>query len=279
MAKILVTDLDGTLFYPKKRLGLIGKENLSFLREWIDAGNKLVLASGRNYKDADKIIKKIGRPAAFIGCNSSIIYEDGKIIHENLMNGHEVIRLMDRIESKFDPSNYVIMTEKFNTYIYSRKYKPSFRVIYPMYKWSQGRYGSPYKIVRKSKFINEIKNGRIFKVMCFFGIGHKNSVRASIVAKYLSKYEPNYEVNWSSISIEFNNKGCNKANGIKKYLEIHNYSKDDVYVIGDSGNDVCMFKEFYEHSFCMRHSNSSIKKYAKTIVDNVYNIKDYIKEE
>ena len=269
MAKILVTDLDGTLFYPKKRLGLIGKENLSFLREWIDAGNKLVLASGRNYKDADKIIKKIGRPAAFIGCNSSIIYEDGKIIHENLMNGHEVIRLMDRIESKFDPSNYVIMTEKFNTYIYSRKYKPSFRVIYPMYKWSQGRYGSPYKIVRKSKFINEIKNGRIFKVMCFFGIGHKNSVRASIVAKYLSKYEPNYEVNWSSISIEFNNKGCNKANGIKKYLEIHNYSKDDVYVIGDSGNDVCMFKEFYEHSFCMRHSNSSIKKYAKTIVDNV----------
>ena len=276
MAKILVTDLDGTLFYPKKRLGLIGKENLSFLREWIDAGNKLVLASGRNYKDADKIIKKIGRPAAFIGCNSSIIYEDGKIIHENLMNGHEVIRLMDRIESKFDPSNYVIMTEKFNTYIYSRKYKPSFRVIYPMYKWSQGRYGSPYKIVRKSKFINEIKNGRIFKVMCFFGIGHKNSVRASIVAKYLSKYEPNYEVNWSSISIEFNNKGCNKANGIKKYLEIHNYSKDDVYVIGDSGNDVCMFKEFYEHSFCMRHSNSSIKKYAKTIVDNVYNIKDYI---
>ena len=277
MAKILVTDLDGTLFYPKKRLGLIGKENLSFLREWIDAGNKLVLASGRNYKDADKIIKKIGRPAAFIGCNSSIIYEDGKIIHENLMNGHEVIRLMDRIESKFDPSNYVIMTEKFNTYIYSRKYKPSFRVIYPMYKWSQGRYGSPYKIVRKSKFINEIKNGRIFKVMCFFGIGHKNSVRASIVAKYLSKYEPNYEVNWSSISIEFNNKGCNKANGIKKYLEIHNYSKDDVYVIGDSGNDVCMFKEFYEHSFCMRHSNSSIKKYAKTIVDNVYEIKNYIK--
>ena len=58
MAKILVTDLDGTLFYPKKRLGLIGKENLSFLREWVDSGNKLVLASGRNYKDAEKNTKK-----------------------------------------------------------------------------------------------------------------------------------------------------------------------------------------------------------------------------
>lgn len=277
MAKILVTDLDGTLFYPKKKLGLIGKENLAFLREWVDNGNKLVLASGRNYKDADKILKKIGREATFIGCNSAVIYENGKIVYEDLLDGKEIIKLMERIESRFDPSNYVVMTENYNTYIYSRKYKPSFRCIYPLYKLSQGRYGSPYKIVRKSKFIKEIKNGRIFKLMCFFGIGHRNSVRASIVSKYLSKYESNYESNWSSISIEFNNKGCTKANGIKKYLEMHNYSKDDVYVIGDSGNDVCMFKEFYDRSFCMKHSNSSIKKYAKTIVDNVYEIKDYIK--
>lgn len=277
MAKILVTDLDGTLFYPKKRLGLIGKENLSFLREWVDSGNKLVLASGRNYKDAEKILKKINRPAAFIGCNSSVIYEDGKIVHEDLIDGKEVLKLFERIESRFDPSNYVIMSENFNTYIYSRKYKAAFRCIYPLYSLSQGRYASPYKIVRKSKFINEIKNGKIFKVMCFFGIGHRNSVRASVVAKYLRKYEPNYETNWSSISIEFNNKGVNKANGIKKYLEMHNYSKDDVYVIGDSGNDVCMFREFYENSFCMKHSNSSIKKYAKTIIENVYEIKNYIK--
>lgn len=277
MAKILVTDLDGTLFYPKKRLGLISKENLSFLREWIDNGNKLVFASGRHFNEAAKLLKKLKRPAAFIGCNSAVLYEDGKIIYENLIDGEEILQLMQRIESRFDPSNYVVMSENYNTLIYSRKYKAAFRCIYPLYKLSQGVYGGPYKIVRKSKFINEIKNGKIYKVMCFFGIGHRNSVRASVVSKYLAKYEPNYESHWSSISIEFNHKGVNKANGIKKYLEIHNYSKDDVYVIGDSGNDVCMFKEFYDHSFCMKHSNSSIKKYAKTIVENVYDLKDYIK--
>lgn len=276
MAKILVTDLDGTLLYPKKRLGLISKENLSFLRKWVDAGNKLVLASGRNYKDAEKFQKKIQRDFTFIGCNSAVIYENGKIVYENLLNGEEILNLMNRIESRFDPSNYVVMTEKYNTYIYSRKYKPSFRVIYPLYKLSQGVCGSPYKIVRKRDFIKEIKDGKIFKLMCFFGIGHRNSVRASIVAKYLAKYEPQYEANWSSISIEFNTKGCNKAQGILKYLEMHNYSKDDVYVIGDSGNDICMFREFYDRSFCMAHSNSSVKKYAKTIVENVWNLEEYI---
>ena len=120
MAKILVTDLDGTLLYPKKRLGLISKENLSFLRKWVDAGNKLVLASGRNYKDAEKFQKKIQRDFTFIGCNSAVIYENGKIVYENLLNGEEILNLMDRIESRFDPSNYVVMTENYNTYIYSR---------------------------------------------------------------------------------------------------------------------------------------------------------------
>lgn len=275
MAKILVTDLDGTLFYPKEKSGLISEKNLVFLRKWIDSGNKLVLASGRNYKDAEKVLKKLDREATFIGCNSAVIYENGKIVHENLLKGDEILSLISRIEERFDPSNYVVMTENYNTYIYSRKYKGAFRIGYPIYKMSQGVYGSPYKIVKYKDFIKEIKEGKIFKLMCFFGIGHKNSVRASIVAKYLSKYE-NYEVNRSSISIEFNPKGCNKAQGILKYLEMHNYSHDDVYVIGDSGNDVCMFKEFFENSFCMEHSNSSIKKYAKNIVENVYDLEKFI---
>ena len=71
--------------------------------------------------------EKIGREATFIGCNSAVIYENGKIVYEDLLDGEEIIKLMERIESRFDPSNYVVMTENYNTYIYSRKYKPSFR--------------------------------------------------------------------------------------------------------------------------------------------------------
>ena len=38
--KILVTDLDGTLFYPKDKKAMICKENLDFVRNFIDKGNK-----------------------------------------------------------------------------------------------------------------------------------------------------------------------------------------------------------------------------------------------
>lgn len=275
MSKILVTDLDGTLFYPKKRIAMISKENLKLIRDFIDNGNKFVIASGRNYLAAKKIIKKINRPITFIGCNSAIIFENGKLIYEKPFDAKQIFELMTSIEKRFDPSNYVLMSENENCMIYARKYRISFKLFYNFWANSQGVYKEPYRIVNKDTFINEIKNGKIYKVMCFFGLGHRNSVKASIISKYLSKYE-NLEVNWSSISIEFNPKGCNKAYGIKEYLKLHNYSKDDVYVIGDSGNDVCMFKEFYENSFCMEHSNSSIKKYAKTIVKNFNDLKDYI---
>lgn len=275
MAKILVTDLDGTLFYPKQPRIYISPENVKFLRDWVDSGNKLVIASGRNLEEVEKLYKKIQRPFSYIGCNSGFIFEEGKIIYEHPFNGEEIVRLMDTIEERFDTSNYVAMTENYPTLIYCRKWKKRFRIAYPIWNLSQGKYGGPYKIVSKDAFLDEIRNGKVYKFMCFLGIGHRNSVKASIVSKYLSKYL-DYEIHWSSISIEFNPRGVNKVNGINQYLKLHNYSRDDVYVIGDSGNDVCMFKEFYNNSFCMSHANSSIKKYAKTIVDTVHDLRKYI---
>lgn len=48
MNKIIATDLDGTLFYPKDRINIICKENLFFIQSFIDNGGKLVIVSGRS---------------------------------------------------------------------------------------------------------------------------------------------------------------------------------------------------------------------------------------
>ena len=62
MAKVLVIDLDGTLFYPKKRVRMISRKNVKFIRRFIDDGNKVVICSGRNLPYAQKVIEKINRP-------------------------------------------------------------------------------------------------------------------------------------------------------------------------------------------------------------------------
>ena len=47
--KVLATDLDGTLFYPKDKKNIICLENLKFIRDFIDEGNKVILISGRSF--------------------------------------------------------------------------------------------------------------------------------------------------------------------------------------------------------------------------------------
>lgn len=59
MSKLIATDLDGTLFYPKKRIKMISKKSLNFLRQHIDNGGKLVLVSGRNSEYLKKLFVEL----------------------------------------------------------------------------------------------------------------------------------------------------------------------------------------------------------------------------
>ena len=59
MEKIIATDLDGTLFYPKDTKEMISKPNLFFLQNFIDNGGKTILISGRSHLYCQKTVKKI----------------------------------------------------------------------------------------------------------------------------------------------------------------------------------------------------------------------------
>ena len=36
--------------------------------------------------------------------------------------------------------------------------------------------------------------------------------------------------------------------------------------MGDSGNDIAMFKEFYENSYCIAKANINVRKHAKHVI-------------
>ena len=48
MIKLIATDLDGTLFYPKRRLTGMIKENKKFLKSFLNSGKDVLIASGRS---------------------------------------------------------------------------------------------------------------------------------------------------------------------------------------------------------------------------------------
>ena len=80
MYKLVAIDLDGTLFFPKKRVFMMTKKNRRFLQKFVDNGGRLAIVSGSNRYFAEKLQKNLKRRVDVLGCNSSFIEVDGKTL-------------------------------------------------------------------------------------------------------------------------------------------------------------------------------------------------------
>ncbi len=277
MPKVLALDLDGTLFYPKKRINMIPKKNISFIRRFIDEGNKVVLCSGRNMPYALKVQEKIGRSIDVIGCNSAFIYSDGQLVKSSAMQGPQVVEMVKEFVEKFGINIWLLMSKK-QSLVIAGKLNKMTKLMYTIIYKSHGVYAEKY-VISNEIFKEELLNGEIYKLMMFFGLGKKAKEAACEANKYIREHYQNIvEASWSDNFIELTASNVSKSNGVKDYCKINNINLDDVYVVGDSGNDISMFQTFYEHSFCMKHSPDKIKKFAKYHIDSVADIEELLKE-
>ena len=279
MAKLLATDLDGTLFYPKKRIRLISNRTRNMIRTFIDDGNSFVVVSGRNIGPCTRVFKRLDREGYAIGCNGSFILEKGKFIFKKTFEPEILHKVIKYVEDNFIIRGFYVMSED-NEFVQREKFKsPIYRFMNALWYFYQGALRNPYKI-SKEKFNEIIDKGKAFKLMIMFGVSAKSKKRSSEANKLLFKEFGNeVETSWSNEFIEVSPYGCSKSNGLKfleNYLKIQH---DDIFVVGDSGNDISMFKEYQEHSFCMSHAPLSVSKYASHTIKHFENVKDYLYED
>ena len=272
MAKLLAIDLDGTLFYPKRIRHCICKKNIIFLRKWIDAGNKLVLVTSRSSQFTEKLKDEIKRPVDFLNCCSSQIVANNELIYEKWMPRKELKEILARIEKTYEPIAFLMTSENHPCIIkYSRKVNSIFTLFYRLGHWFQFSYREPYT-VDNEMFERELDNAKIYKIMNFIGIRKNKSKISKEINKSLREDFPEIESSWTAQVNELTPEGCNKGNGVERYCDLLEIDKNDVYVVGDSGNDITMFNKFYEHSYCMKRGHPSARKYAKHIISRVYKL-------
>ena len=279
MKKMIATDLDGTLFFPKARFRLIRPKALKFIRSFIDEGGEFVVVSGRNEFFGQKVQKKIARPIGIIGCNGSFIMQNNKKIFENYFNNEKLKNLLSDIEKIYRPMCIFIMTKKYNMICHPTRKFGLYAASYLLYYFLQGAYREPTCFSQKAYF-DELNTGKTYKVLIMFGVTNKAKIKAKEINKALrSKYHDEFEFSYAGQGIEISPSNCSKAEGLKNYINYFKINHDNVYVIGDSGNDISMFHEFYENSFCMAHAPIFVSKYANHIVNNFIEIEKYIKKE
>lgn len=277
MIKLIATDLDGTLFYPKKRIRLLIKKNINFLQEYVNSGNKVVLVTGRNFHIIHRIMKRVKTKLDMIACNGSVVYKDNQIIVENPIDHEDVKRIYEDNFNNKEIISWIIMTDKNNMIIVPNKMNFIVTAFYRIGMIFQLKYRGNYKFGKKHllKVLNN-KDEKIYKAMCIYGLGKRGVKKATkAMPSLIEKYGDTFEVCQSHESLELMNKGVNKATCLLDYIKDINVKIDEVAVVGDSGNDIPLF-EVFPNSFVMSQAHPDVKRKANNVVEGVYALKEHI---
>ena len=277
MIKLIATDLDGTLFYPKKKIRLLVNKNKKFLSDFIKQGNRVVLVSGRNYHISRRIIRKLKHNVDMIACNGSALYREKQIIEDYPMSHKDVQRMYEENLENRNIMSWIFMTDQDNMIIVPNKMGLLLTICYRIGLIFQFRYRGTYRF-GKRHFLKMLKeeNVRIYKAMSIYGLGIKGiNKAASCIDDMKEKYGDTFEVIQSHSSLEIMNKNINKASCLLKYIKTLGIEKEEVAVIGDSGNDVPLFEAF-PNSFVMAQAQKEVMEKANTVIKGVYELEKYV---
>lgn len=274
MIKYIATDLDGTLFYPRDRKNMIRKENLFFVQSFIDNGGKLIIVTGRSIEFGKKVVELIGRDCPIVCYNGGVIFDKGKVIKSQSISKDNALEIIDEMNKSYKLPAVFVMTEN-GMRVHLRTKLRFVRFLYYFFNKCLGKYAEQVS-GSEEDYQNSFDNETIFKILLFVGITRKKQFQAKEMNKIIRSAYPNLESSWSNQAIEVSPNNCSKGAGIRQYCQINNIKDDEILVVGDSGNDISMFKEFPENSFCMSRSSNIIKKYARYTINKIEDLSRYL---
>lgn len=259
--KYLASDLDGTLVHN----GEISKEDRDAIRELKAKGYKFIVSTGRSIRGIEEAFKnypEIEYDYA-VGCNGSIILDkDKNVVYENYINsyvGQDVLRNFmneekccmhfesDNINYLIDPITTDDIEEHMNYF---------------------------QEIASREDVLTE---NRKYTTISLFTRDRCIQRAQEIRDRIAFMYEDKLEVFRNQYFIDIAPKECSKGNGINRVLDIDGGNVEKLYTIGDSFNDISMFK-ITENSFTFNNAEELVKIEANNHVDTVKECIDRILE-
>lgn len=277
MCRILATDLDGTLFYPKRKIRMIDKKNLAMLERHFSRGGKVILVTGRNVPFIRKVQKKLKHPVDIVSCSGAYVEANGEILNDEVLPSNIGRDIYKMISESFSAYAVSILGRNGSMGIHYHKIgllkKFLFRFLYIF----EGVYAEKHTRGEK-KILSMIDDNLIYKLMFYFGVGEKGNQLARKAAEMIHAKYPDLELAIEKSMLEITNAGCQKAKGLERICEYYGYKKEQFVVIGDSENDVPMFLAF-PNSVCMSHANEKVQQKAQHIVHHFDKVESYLKGE
>lgn len=280
MIRAIATDLDGTLFYPKRRFRLISTANRQFVRNASQAGKEIVLVTGRNIFVPEKVksLFALKKDISVVACNGARVVYQNQVISERPIEQSKALKLYEELVTHKDVKTIMIFSNSEYMHVNANGLTPLMKLIGIIGMSLQGAYFEPFKFGKK-KTIQHLLDplSKVYKIMPWFGLGQKGVDTArKVFDEFQEKYGNDYELWFSGSAIEIMEKGTNKAHALKELLKIQGINEDEVAVVGDSGNDIPLFENF-ENSFVMGQAPDEVKEKAKVSLKSFDDLANYIK--
>lgn len=243
--KLFVTDLDGTLV----EYNNITDENLEGINRLNASGELLAVATGRAYNSCTFLKEKYGVKVDYlILLNGGLIIDkDGKVVHHKEISYNTVKSIITDVKS----DDSVISVETgYTSYVVHGRYKEDI-------DWNGLEYEN----------LENIKDKNLSLISLYYPESDIEEVE-KICRLINEKYSDEVVAYRNTCFIDVVPKGCSKGEGVNYVKERENIDTKDTYAIGDSYNDIPMFKEA-GHSFTFETSEDGVKKEVKYIVNSV----------
>lgn len=246
--KLLVTDLDGTFVKDSRQVASEDKKLFISLKDKLHLG----IATGRSVKEIDFIEEQIGfKINNKIGFNGGLIVMEGQKIFEKFIETPILRELLYYIQDNQLVYDALDGKNRIGTY----------------QSGNQGRIWN-VPLVKPEDMIAEIAPLRIYKINVRPEAGRCTSTLLDLQNKF-----PELSICKSGPErIEITPADITKGQAIERIKQIQPLG---VITVGDSENDISMF-ELADTSFCLRHAASEVRNTADHVIDDFYEIAQYL---
>lgn len=254
--KILASDLDGTLRVTES----IGEDDLKAIKEFRKQGNKFIISTGRTISGIKKVFEEADLEFDYLVlCNGGIILDSEWNIIENNIIDFEIGR--EIIEEFFEEEEMGLYCDDGeNTLVVHNPNQNYSRLVFLADLLEQR--------IEKEEVLNQKKN---FQMISIFSLDECYDRAEKARIKLDEKYGQRLDIYRNQYFIDLVPKGCSKGDGVLKVLEMVGGDVKNLYTVGDSFNDISMFK-VTENSYTFNRAEDGVKLEAKNHIDYVHEI-------
>ena len=275
MYKLVAIDLDGTML---NSYGMVTENTKQVIKNTINKGTEVIIASGRPIDSIKTIAKEIGSENYFIAGNGALIYDIKKdeIIYEKFMNKQKVLEIIKICEE--NSISYNIYTEKtiiakglkYNVLYYYKENlkkeenkKTNITIVEDVYEYIKNLENEKFLKITVCDETKSVFNSIIRKLRTVEDIDVLDVLHMSRKMIKQGTEDVLIEYYYTEISL----KDVDKWNAIEYLANKMNISKDEIIAIGDNIND----KEMIENAkvgIAMGQSTPVITEIADFVTTN-----------